>query len=64
MGRFVFVTGMLVQTHALHRIVDMCKAHGKIVAAGGPYVLTTTEAQSEATPAQVDPMAEAGDPLD
>src|SRR5262252_8056754 len=39
----VFVTGMLVQKDALHRIVDMCRAHGKIVAVGGPYVSTTTE---------------------
>src|SRR5262252_1490934 len=42
-ANLVFVTGMLVQKDALHRIVDMCRAHGKIVAVGGPYVSTTTE---------------------
>lgn len=39
----IFVTGMLIQKDALHGIVDLCKAHGKIVAVGGPYVSTTTE---------------------
>jgi radical SAM superfamily enzyme YgiQ (UPF0313 family) len=39
----VFVTGMLIQKEALHGIVDLCKAHGKIVAVGGPYVSTATE---------------------
>ena len=42
-ANLVFVTGMLIQKDALHRIVDVCKAHGKIVAVGGPYVSTATE---------------------
>src|SRR5215467_3041888 len=42
-ANLVFVTGMLIQKDALHRIVDMCKAQGKIVAVGGPYVSTATE---------------------
>ncbi len=37
-ANLVFVTGMLIQKDALHHLVDMCKAHGKIVALGGPYV--------------------------
>src|SRR5215469_9801506 len=32
----VFVTGMLIQKNAVHRIVSMCKALGKIVIVGGP----------------------------
>jgi radical SAM superfamily enzyme YgiQ (UPF0313 family) len=42
-ANLIFITGMLIQKDALHRIVDMCKAHGKIVVVGGPYVSTTTE---------------------
>ena len=42
-ANLVFVTGMLIQKDALHRIVDVCKAHGKMVAVGGPYVSTATE---------------------
>src|SRR5262249_55568711 len=38
----VFVTGMLIQKAALHRIVARCKALGKSVAIGGPYVSTST----------------------
>src|SRR6476659_6400954 len=39
----VFVTAMLVQKDALHRIVDRCKALGKRVVVGGPYVSTSAE---------------------
>jgi radical SAM superfamily enzyme YgiQ (UPF0313 family) len=39
----VFVTAMLVQKNALHRIVDRCKSMGKRVVVGGPYVSTSTE---------------------
>jgi radical SAM superfamily enzyme YgiQ (UPF0313 family) len=42
-ANLVFVTGMLIQKEALHRIVDTCKAHGKTVVVGGPYVSTATE---------------------
>jgi radical SAM superfamily enzyme YgiQ (UPF0313 family) len=39
----VFVTAMLVQKDALHRVVERCKALGKCVVVGGPYVSTSTE---------------------
>ena len=39
----VFVTGMLIQKEALGRVVDRCKALGKRVAVGGPYVSTSSE---------------------
>ena len=39
----VFVTAMLVQKEALRRIVRQCKALGKRVVIGGPYVSTSTE---------------------
>jgi radical SAM superfamily enzyme YgiQ (UPF0313 family) len=40
----VFVTGMLIQKEAFHKIVAKCKAEEKIVAVGGPYVSTSAEA--------------------
>ena len=39
----VFVTGMLVQKESVHEVVRRCKAMGKRVALGGPYVTTTIE---------------------
>src|SRR5260370_21035124 len=39
----VFVTGMLVQKESVHAVVRRCKAMGKRVALGGPYVTTTIE---------------------
>jgi radical SAM superfamily enzyme YgiQ (UPF0313 family) len=39
----VFVTGMLVQKESLHEAVRQCKAMGKRVVLGGPYVTTTIE---------------------
>ena len=39
----VFVTGMLVQKDSLHEVVNQCKAMGKRVVLGGPYVTTTIE---------------------
>jgi radical SAM superfamily enzyme YgiQ (UPF0313 family) len=39
----VFVTGMLVQKESVHEIVRRCKALGKRVVLGGPYVTTTIE---------------------
>jgi radical SAM superfamily enzyme YgiQ (UPF0313 family) len=39
----VFVTAMLVQKDALHRVVGRCKALGKRVVVGGPYVSTSAE---------------------
>ena len=39
----IFVTGMLIQKEALGRVVDRCKALGKRVAVGGPYVSTSSE---------------------
>jgi len=44
----VFVTAMLVQKEALRRIVKQCKALGKRVVIGGPYVSTSTENLPEA----------------
>lgn len=39
----VFVTGMLVQKESVHDVVRRCKATGKRVVLGGPYVTTTIE---------------------
>jgi radical SAM superfamily enzyme YgiQ (UPF0313 family) len=39
----VFVTAMLVQKNALVRVVQQCKALGKRVVVGGPYVSTSVE---------------------
>ena len=39
----VFVTAMLIQKDALGRVVDRCKALGKRVVVGGPYVSTSSE---------------------
>jgi radical SAM superfamily enzyme YgiQ (UPF0313 family) len=39
----VFVTGMLVQKESVHEVVRRCKALGKRVVLGGPYVTTTIE---------------------
>jgi radical SAM superfamily enzyme YgiQ (UPF0313 family) len=39
----VMVTAMLVQKDSLHRIVELCKARGKRVAVGGPYVTTSLD---------------------
>lgn len=36
----VLATGMMVQKEALRDVVDRCKAHGKRVAIGGPFVST------------------------
>src|SRR6059058_3133752 len=39
----VFATAMLVQKDSLKEVVKRCKAHGKRVVLGGPYVTTTIE---------------------
>ncbi len=39
----VFVTGMLIQKGSVHEVVKRCKALGKRVVLGGPYVTTTIE---------------------
>ena len=39
----VLATAMLVQRESLHEVVKRCKAKGKRVAIGGPYVTTTME---------------------
>ena len=44
----IFVTAMLVQQESLRRIVARCKARGKRVVLGGPYVSTSTENLPEA----------------
>jgi len=44
----VFVTAMLVQKESLREVVRQCKAHGKRVVLGGPYVTTTVEALPDA----------------
>ena len=44
----VFITGMLVQKDSLHQAVRRCKAKGKRVVLGGPYVTTTIEDLPEA----------------
>jgi radical SAM superfamily enzyme YgiQ (UPF0313 family) len=44
----VFVTAMLVQKDSLREVVKRCKASGKCVVIGGPYVTTTVEELPEA----------------
>jgi len=44
----IFVTAMLVQQESLRRVVARCKARGKRVVLGGPYVSTSTENLPEA----------------
>jgi len=44
----VFVTAMLVQKESLREVVRQCKARGKRVVLGGPYVTTTVEALTDA----------------
>ena len=44
----VFITAMLVQKEGLQRVVEKCKALGKRVVVGGPYVSTSTEKLPEA----------------
>jgi radical SAM superfamily enzyme YgiQ (UPF0313 family) len=44
----VFATAMLVQKDSLKEVVQRCKAHGKRVVLGGPYVTTTIEDLPEA----------------
>ena len=44
----VFATAMLVQKESLHDVVRRCKAKGKRVVLGGPYVTTTIEDLPEA----------------
>lgn len=39
----VFVTAMLVQKDSLKQVTERCKARGKRVVLGGPYVTTTIE---------------------
>src|SRR5438128_7456141 len=44
----VFATAMLVQKDSLRSVVKRCKAAGKRVVIGGPYITTTIEALPEA----------------
>lgn len=44
----VFASAMIVQKESLQRIVQLCKAQGKRVVVGGPYVSTSSEALPEA----------------
>jgi radical SAM superfamily enzyme YgiQ (UPF0313 family) len=44
----VFATAMLVQKESLKQVVEQCKARGKRVVLGGPYVTTTVEELPEA----------------
>jgi radical SAM superfamily enzyme YgiQ (UPF0313 family) len=44
----VFATAMLVQKESLKQVVGRCKARGKCVVLGGPYVTTTIEDLPEA----------------
>jgi radical SAM superfamily enzyme YgiQ (UPF0313 family) len=44
----VFATAMLVQKESLKEVVGRCKARGKRVVLGGPYVTTTVEKLPEA----------------
>lgn len=40
----VFLSAMLVQKESLQQIVELCKAQGKRVVVGGPYITTSVEA--------------------
>ncbi len=44
----VFVTAMLVQKDSLRRVIKRCKAYGKRVVLGGPYVTTNVQHLPEA----------------
>src|SRR5260370_22653811 len=44
----VFVTAMLVQKDSMKAVVKRCKARGKRVVIGGPYITTTIEDLPEA----------------
>jgi radical SAM superfamily enzyme YgiQ (UPF0313 family) len=44
----ILVTAMLVQKESLQDIVRRCKARGKLVVIGGPYVTTSAESMPEA----------------
>ena len=44
----VFASAMLVQKDSLRRVVELCKAEGKRVVIGGPYVTTSAEHLPEA----------------
>jgi radical SAM superfamily enzyme YgiQ (UPF0313 family) len=44
----VFCSAMLVQKDSLRRVVELCKAEGKRVVIGGPYVTTSAEHLPEA----------------
>jgi radical SAM superfamily enzyme YgiQ (UPF0313 family) len=44
----VFATAMLVQKDSLRQVVQRCKARGKRVVIGGPYITTTIEELPEA----------------
>ena len=44
----VFASAMIVQKDSLERVVRLCKAQGKRVVVGGPYVSTSTEQLPEA----------------
>jgi radical SAM superfamily enzyme YgiQ (UPF0313 family) len=44
----VFASAMLVQKDSLRRVVELCKARGKRVVRGGPYVSTSSECLPEA----------------
>src|SRR5207244_11287975 len=44
----IFATAMLVQKDSLKSVVQLCKALGKRVVIGGPYVTTTVEDLPEA----------------
>jgi len=44
----IMLTAMLVQKESLHRVVAQCKARGKRVVIGGPYITTHTESVPEA----------------
>ena len=44
----VFASAMIVQKDSLEQVVRLCKAHGKRVVVGGPYVSTSAEQLPEA----------------
>ena len=39
----VFVSAMIAQKDSLHSVIELCKAQGKRVVVGGPYITTSSQ---------------------
>lgn len=45
-AEIVFVSAMIAQKDSLFRVIELCKAQGKRVVVGGPYITTSTQETS------------------